>query len=227
MKKILTLSACCFAFLLDNAPAVEFYPIAAVESSTAADDLWPASNLIQGPGVGFDANEPHDKTLGGADGNWVTAAPGGFPSDYIAVAGMPVISLDLGEDRVLSEISVWGYESTNSNGVSEFTLNFATDAEGAGGGSASAGPFATAGDLNTGMNDSTTRQSFSFDAVTARYVDVTVTDNFFNSDGTDAGGNIPGGDRAGLGEIAFAIPEPNSMLMLVPALALLFRFRRR
>lgn len=32
-----------------------------VTASTSGSDLWPASNLIQGPGVGFDAAEPMSK----------------------------------------------------------------------------------------------------------------------------------------------------------------------
>jgi len=46
------------------------------------------------------------------------------------VAGAPVFALDLVADVSLEEISVWGYASTNANGVSEFSLRFATDAEG-------------------------------------------------------------------------------------------------
>ena len=52
--------------------SVSFHEIVSIEASTSASDLWPALNLTQGPDVGFDANEPHDKTLGGADGHWVT-----------------------------------------------------------------------------------------------------------------------------------------------------------
>ena len=206
MKKTIALFSLAAFFVAQSALAAEFYPIASVEASTSANDLYPAANLIQGPGVGFDANEPHDKTSDGADGNWVTAADAGFPADYIELVGMPVISLDLGQDRDLSEISVWGYSNTNTNGVSEFTLSFATEAEGPSGGSATAGPYATAGDLATGENDSTTRQSFSFDPVTARYVEFTALDNFFVAPGDGSTGGLAGGDRAGFGEIAFCHP---------------------
>ena len=45
--------------------------------------------------------------------------------------------------------------------------------------------------------------------MTARYVEVTITDNWFDDpgDGTGELGWGPGGDRVGLGEIAFRIPE--------------------
>jgi len=211
--------------LATAATADDFYPISAVSASTSATDLWPASNLIQGPGVGIDANEPHDKILGGAEGNWVTAAPGGFPTDYIAVAGMPIIELDLGQDRDLSEISVWGYASTNANGLSEFSLRFATEADGPAG-------FGTSISFNPSYaglpNDDTIRQSFSLgQTVSARYVELTAVDNHFIAPGDGSGGETPGGDRVGIGEIAFAVPEPTSLLLLFGATCLLGMFIRR
>jgi len=197
--------------------ALEFHPIADVQSSTAANDLWPASNLIQGPGVGFDANSPNDKLVGGAAGNWVTDAPGGFPSDYITAAGSPVLVFDLGQDQSLSEISVWGYASSNANGVSEFSLLFATDSDGLGGFGSSVSYNPVFGGLT---NDDTARQSFSFQQTTmARYVQFTALDNFFVAPGDGSGGETPGGDRVGLGEVAFlkssvSVPESASTLML-------------
>lgn len=225
MKTLLPLAVACL--MTQVTFAADFHPISSVSSSTGASDLWAASNLIQGPGVGFDANEPHDKLLGADAGNWVTDADAGFPSDYIEQVGMPVLTFDLGEDRNLSEISVWGYESTNTNGASEFSLAFSTDAEGAGVGSGSAGPFVTAGDLATGENDNISRQSFAFDAITARYVELTILDNFFVAPGDGTAGGIAGGDRAGLGEVAFAVPEPGSCLMIFSGLAMLLGYRRR
>jgi hypothetical protein len=220
MKSFVVITALC-VLVVAPATAADFYSIASVSSSSAADDLYPVSNLIQGPGVGFGAAEPHDKTLGGAQGNWVTAAPGGFPSDYIAVAGTPVITLDLGADQLLGEISVWGYSSTNANGVSQFSLAFATEAEGSGNYSSSAGPFFP-------TNDDTARQSFAFDLVTARYVEFTAEDNFFIAPGDGSGGETPGGDRAGLGEIAFqVVPEPSSALLIgLGILPVIWRRRR-
>ena len=76
------------------------------------------SNLIQGPGTGFASAEPHDQLGGGASSLWVTSAPGGFPSDYLAVGGEAILMFDLGEDVALSEISVWGYSTSNANGLS-------------------------------------------------------------------------------------------------------------
>lgn len=188
-----------------------FHPITAVSASTAAADLWPVSNLIQGPDSGFASDLPHDRVAGGADGLWVTAAPGGFPSDYIADAGEPVIVFDLGEDRPLNEISIWGYSDTNSNGLSEFSLRFATAVDGdAGfGNSVSYNPTFSSIDLGLLPNeDMTTRMSFTFEeSAFARYVELTCIDNHFIAPGNGSLGGLPGGDRVGIGEVAFAVVE--------------------
>lgn len=228
MKKFLIFSSSLIGMAVAS-HAASFYPISAVSSSTSANDLWPASNLIQGPGVGYDAAEPHNKISAGSEGNWVTADPGGFPSDYIAAAGTPILSFDLGSDVLLNEISVWGYSSGNTNGVAEFSLKFSTEDEGAGNGSILGGPYMTLGDLATGANDDTLRQSFSFTPVTARYVEVTALDNFFVAPGDGSTGGLPGGDRVGWGEVAFAIPipEPSVSLLGLFGLAGLALRRRR
>ncbi|MFP6864412.1 MAG: hypothetical protein VCA35_00615, partial [Roseibacillus sp.] len=178
--------------------AADFHPISSVATSTGGD-FWPVSNLIQGPGSGFANAEPHDQTGSGSGALWVTGAPGGFPSDYIAVAGAPVLVLDLGDDLPLTEVSVWGYSSTNANGVSEFSLQFATDAEGTG----SFGSSITYNPIFNPVIGNVTRQSFAFgQSVTARYVEFTCADNFYSNGGD---GPPPGGDRVGLGEVAFEI----------------------
>lgn len=228
MKSLLTI--CASAALTATAGAATFHtPVSAV-SSTGGSDLWPASNLIQGPGVGYDAAEPHDQLGSGPTHRWVTAAPGGFPSDYIAVAGTPRITFDLGSNLPLSEVSVWTYTTSNSNGIAQFSLRFATEAEGAGGfGSSIAfnptyggAPFAGAIPLAD-----LPRNSFAFgQTVSARYVEFTALDNWFVAPGNGGGGEVPGGDRVGMGEVAFAaIPEPASALL--GGLALLGLARRR
>ncbi|MFN0126817.1 MAG: hypothetical protein ACKV19_09060, partial [Verrucomicrobiales bacterium] len=201
------LCALCVSCFGPLASAAEFFPVVNVTSTTQDSDLWPVANLIQGPGVGFSDTEPHDQLGAGDQSRWVTAACG-FPCDYLAGAEPPVIILDLEVDTDLAEISVWGYTTTNTNGVKEFKLRFATNAEGEGG-------FGTSITYNptfpVDINDAV-RQSFVFDrTVRARYVEFTCTDNHFVAPG-DVAPNL-GGDRVGLGEIAFerftAPPFPN------------------
>ncbi len=228
MKTLITASVVAAA-IVSSAGAATFYPVLSATSSTGGSDLWPASNLIQGPGVGYDAAEPHTQLGSGPTHRWVTDAPGGFPSDYIAVAGSPVVTFDLGANVSLSEISVWGYDASNANGLAAFNLRFATEADGPGG-------FGTSITYNPSFggapipgalpNDATNRMSFSFGAVNARYVQMTITDNWFVAPGNGSGGETPGGDRVGVGEVAFAqIPEPS--VSLLGGLALFGLARRR
>jgi len=59
--------------------------------------------------------------------------------------------------------------------------------------------------------DDIPRQSFSFEETAfARYVEFTCVDNWFTAPGDGTGGVVPGGDRVGFGEIAFAIVDPIS-----------------
>ena len=213
-----------FAGTATSANAASFLTPVSVTSSTEGTDLWPASNLIQGPGVGYDAAEPHNQLGSGPSHRWVTSDPGGYPSDYLSVAGSPLATFDMGANVPLSEISVWGYTNSNNNGVAQFSLRFATDAEGPGGFGASITYNPTfGGPPGAGAIplDDLPRNSFGFsESVRARYVQFTVLDNWF----IDPGGS--GGDRVGLGEVAFAIPEPASMLLGGVTLLGLLRRRR-
>ncbi len=183
---------------------VQFFPIESIESSTLDSDLFPAENLIQGPGVGFSDIQPHQKTSSGAEGLWVTTACG-FPCDYLESFDSPVLWLDLGEDQELNEIDLWGYSNSNANGVQEFSLRFATEADGSNGYGKSIDYNPTFSDI---PNDDLNRKRFPFDdTVKARYVEFTALDNFFVAPGDGSGGTTPGGDRVGLGELAFPIIE--------------------
>ena len=45
---------------------------------------------------------------------------------------------------------------------------------------------------------------------------MTITDNYFTAPGDGSGGTLAGGDRVGLGEVAFEIvPEPSSLSLLL------------
>jgi len=112
---------------------------------------------------------------------------------------------------------VWGYVAANANGVSEFSLRFATEAEGLGG-------FGTSIGFNPTYfltNDDLLRQSFLFvQTISARFVEFKAIDNFFNLPGDGSGGETTVGDRVGLGEIAFAtVPEPTILCLMTLGLA--------
>ena len=214
MKRLLLLSS--MILFAAQANSAEFYPFAEdlgvfVFYPGSSAEFWPEQNLIQGPGVGFDANDPHEQLGGGDSALWVTTDPCGFPSDFIECVdgGMPVIEFDLGEDVTLDEISTWGYSDGNTNGMRSFDLRFATEADGAGnfGTSISFSPSYIVEEFST--FNASQRRSFEFgEEITARYVEMTVTDNYFDDPGDGTGVNEwgPGGDRVGIGEVAFRVP---------------------
>lgn len=218
MKTALTFAA-LFAIVTSAAHAETFYTIEGVTSDTSGTDLFPASRLIEGTGVGFDASEPHNRL---SALTWVTNAPNGGAGDYFAPTPTPAPRLvfDLGQNQRLNEISVWGYADGNANGVRTFDLRFATEADGTGG-------FGTSIAFNPTLvaaQPVTPRQSIDFGTtVHARYVELTPTDNFF-------GISPPGGDRVGLGEVAFAVvptPEPSTLILAALSVAGLSVVRRR
>lgn len=190
------------------APPSEFYPISAVSSNVT--NFYAVENLIRGIGVDFDADAPHKQLLGNATSTlWVTNGNG---ADFFNNVPLPAPALvfDLGEDRLLSEISVWGYSSGNSNGMSNFSLRFATNADGTDGFGTTV-TYSPAYVVPFGFD---ARNSFDFDSShTARYVELTPLDNYYGS------GFAPGGDRVGIGEVAFEVaggvnPEQNRFKIL-------------
>jgi hypothetical protein len=188
--------------------AATFYPIAGVTSSTAGTDFFVAANMIEGPGVGFDAAEPHNRT---STLTWVTNAPNGGFGDYFGPTPTPapVLVFNLGNPVQLSEISLWGYADGNGNGMTDFDLRFSLTPT-----------FTGAAQSFSGMTQPVLpRQSFSFAPVTAQYVELTPTDNLF-------GVAPPGGDRVGIGEVAFATPEPSTGLLGLLGIGILLRRRR-
>ncbi|MEN8678871.1 MAG: PEP-CTERM sorting domain-containing protein, partial [Akkermansiaceae bacterium] len=107
--------------------------------------------------------------------------------------------------------SLWGYANDNGNGLISADLRFSDTTT-----------FTGAPVSISGITQPVTpRQSFSFADVTARYVELVPTDNLF-------GIAPPGGDRVGIGEVAFAvpIPEPSSAVLALLGLAGLARRRR-
>jgi hypothetical protein len=208
MRKIIFLSLLSLGSGVSH--GATFYPIVGVTSDTAGTDFFPAQRLIEGPGVGFDFAEPHGRT---SNLTWVTNAPNGGFGDYFNPTPTPAPRLvfDLGTRVTLNEISLWGYADGNGNGLISADLRFSDTT------TFSGDPFSISGIVQS----VTPRQSFSFPEVDARYVELIPTDNLF-------GIAPPGGDRVGIGEVAFAqpIPEPSSALLALVGAAFLARRRR-
>ena len=177
--------------------AAEFHtPVSITSPNTTA--YYPLARLFQGPGVGYSATVPHDAITGAAQ-TWVTTQPNGSGDFYANNQPAPILRIDLGEDRALREISTWGYAETTTNGVRTFDLRFATAAEGPSG-------FGNSIPNQTGFTanmSATARHSHPLVPVMARYVEFTATDNW-----RGLAGSTPGGDRVGLGEIAFENTGP-------------------
>ena len=177
--------------------AVEFYPIVGITTNTV-DDLQPVGRLIQGAGVGFDAAEPHLRLEGiaGFDG-WVSdASPPG--TNYFNEKEDPVFVCDLGEDRVLTDISFWEITEWGQDRVAICGLRFATDSEGQ-------EKFTTPNTQTYQIvfpfgGGGLKRQSYTFRKErVARFVEITCVANY----GTLSPGS-PVAERAALAEIAFA-----------------------
>ncbi|HOD83213.1 MAG: F5/8 type C domain protein [Planctomycetes bacterium ADurb.Bin126] len=132
------------------------------------------------------------------DGNttWVTSNPA---ADYFSIPGIqPVLLMDLGADVTINSAAFWNYSTSNANNASQFTLRFATAAEGpmgVGHSIAYAPTFAPA------YGGPTIREDLAFATpVTARWVEMTITDNYRGMPP-----NVPGGDRVGFGDIQFDV----------------------
>ena len=189
--------------------AADFHPIDSVTTNMVSGNPGgnPLMNIIEGSGIGFAAAPPH----AGPSATWYSNQAG---ADYVnGHAGPEYLYFDLGQDRPLSEISYWGYASENANGLREFNLHFAKDADGPTG----YGTTITANPNFAAAQNPTPRQSFTFPAVTARYVRLTATSTFYNQPGAGAGG-----DRIGIGEIAFenTVPPADPLIDVDSAISL-------
>ena len=85
---------CALGGTTAHASPVSFYSIASISSNTSASDGSPASNLIQGSGVSFDAVSYNSI---GTDVSWYTRQPC-YPCNYFGSgATAPVVlTLNLG-----------------------------------------------------------------------------------------------------------------------------------
>lgn len=184
----------------------------AVDDSAAnsfANAEFVADNLINGAFV---------QTLGDAPAateNWVTEGSG---TDYFAAGTPPVLVFDMGADVDVQLLYLWAYSQgtdfggdRQGNSARSFSLRFATAADGTGGfgttvtlnPSFTALPaLPTVAPFNAGAVDQPVQVFDLGTTVTARYVEMTLTDNFFGQPGN------AGGDRVGINELAFEVVPP-------------------
>jgi MYXO-CTERM domain-containing protein len=122
------------------------------------------------------------------------------------------LTIDLGADVSLDGLAFWGYP-VSGNSTSKFSLKFATEGEGTSGFGQSISYNPT---FLPKMANQAVRQDFFFDQlVVARYVQMSMLDNFFGAPGAG------GGDRVGFSEIQFAAtPEPSTGLLALFGLGL-------
>jgi hypothetical protein len=230
-SNFLSLGAAMVLVCASTANATVVSPTAVDDSgaNTFANASFVATNLINGAHVAALGDAP-------TGSSWVTEAS--LP-DYFANNPSPVLIFDMGADTDLGSVYLWAYtfgvQSTSGgnsqgNSVADYSLAFATDAEGTGGfGSSIAfNPMFIAGptlptNVGGGANPQPV-QTFGFgQVVNARYVEMTLLDNYFGVVGN------AGGDRAGFAEIAFNttnIPEPTTATLALVSLCLAMSRRR-
>ena len=162
-------------------------------------------------------------------------------ADYFAtgvgLAAQPTFVFDLGGDTALNDILLWQYQNDSGaafnvgNHTRSVGLKFNTAAQGGtvflgGGITLTMLPVTDGNGLGNGddLNGVNAAQTFAL-TDTARYVQLTITDNYLGFQGITGGG-----DRAGLGEVRFfgqAVPEPaTSGLLLAAGAALAVRRRK-
>lgn len=194
---------------------------AGVTNTSGVSEFFPLANIANNSGLSGSATFANYNTIthggAGAGNAWTTDNPNGS-GDYF-LSGSPgtpaIVTLDLGAVYEVTDFVFWGYHfgTPNGNESREFSLEFSTD----GGGSFGA-PVTISNPLSTYavQNANTLSLGGAFAADTVR---LTIDDNHF-------GGTAPGGDRLGLGEVKFVVPEPSSMMLSsLTAFALLRRRR--
>ncbi len=176
-------------------------------------------------------------TYGGFTESFVTNAS---TTDYFATGSgattPPIVVFDLGTDTALANILLWQYQndggspSSVGNHTRSLDLRFNTAAQGSGSftGSTTAITMLPVADADgIGGNDlggTNSAQVFGLSG-TARYVQLTITDNYRGFQGV-----VNGGDRAGLGEVRFfgeAVPEASTAGLLLLSGSFLARRRRQ
>jgi hypothetical protein len=202
--------------------------LVAFASSTRAE-LIHATTVTDVNGVTYNNGSATYAAAHVSDGSsssaWVTVGSG---SDYFVNGTTPVLVLDLGGTYNLTAFEFWNYYMAPGNGVKTFTLEFSADNSTW----TTTVSYTTAVPKAYNVNAANVfEQDFTLSsAVTAQYVKITITDNWYGGtcqDGTTA----LGGDRTGFNEIDFvgtaAVPEPSAMMLFGPGVVALLAYAWR
>ncbi|CAN5435350.1 hypothetical protein BH23VER1_BH23VER1_10060 [soil metagenome] len=180
-------------------------------NTSGVTEFFPAANIINDSGLSAPATILTYQTVTHAAASdttaWTTNNPNGA-GDYFLESnpGTPAIfTLTLDATYVLTDLVFWGYHfgSPNGNEARAFDVAFSSD-----GGATFPTSTSVSQPLSTYAAADAVTLAFvgSFQADTVR---IDITDNHF-------GGDAPGGDRIGLGELKFVgtvIPEPAAALL--------------
>ena len=221
----------------------------AIASDTNVTDFSPAGRLIDGSGLASETGGHYwaDSFSGNQayEFSWVTNEVPGYPRKYDFAGEMPRLVMDLGSDIALDGIFLWGYSwgafgGPQANSMQEFSLRFATDAEGSEGFGSSIGfnptyemePNNVPSDYAGAPGYIVPREDFPFgETIVARWVELTPLDNFWGQ--IQSSSNLPfvGGDRVAFGEVRFSqVPEPTSGFLFsglaIAGIVVVRRYRR-
>jgi hypothetical protein len=197
--------------------------VLATVSAQAA--LITATSVTDNNGVGEAAASQASDGYTGDDHKWYTIAPNASGDFFAAATATPVLTFDLGANRSVNALALWNY-NISGNGAKNFSVAYSTDNVNF----SNIGNFTTAvpsvarlgEDANTkyvAVRSPIPEEDFSFgSAVSARYFQVTFTDNWCGGTCQDSSACI-GGDRVGIHEIQFnSVPEPSTVVLFVTGL---------
>lgn len=210
--------------LLGSSPAANatfIYPTAG-SNIGGGGAFFPVSNLFIAGDITPAATGTHPMNLDASTQSWVTTDNG---SDYFAAGTAPILRFTLSSATALDAIYLWPYgggtgsSTFQGNSAKTFNLTY-RDA-----GLSSLGTV-TGLTINPPFfpGSAAPRQTIAISApALTAFVDMTITDNYFGEPGS------AGGDRVGLGQVAFnAVPEPTGLtLFILGTIGMLRMVRRR
>jgi PEP-CTERM motif len=180
-------------------------PLSTADKLTDNSGLSAAVNT--GDPLGFAQAVTHVYN-GGFIESWVTNdGTSDYFSNGFGATNPPMFVWDLGQDFAVNDAVLWQYQNNGGNGTNignhtrTIDVQFNTSAEGA---VSFSGPATTITMQSVlGLGGTNSAQTLPLGDETARYVKMTITDNYVGQPGITGGG-----DRVGLGEVRFNVSTP-------------------